>query len=135
MPTDYTQNKKWYDGYKFGNTDDIYDPWSIFNYAMGYKSGFKPFWANTSSDELLKERLKERDVNSTREKLLKLINDKTIEQTIDENFVFPDLDTDKELLWTLLTFSGDLTSKNKSSGRTGKVAKCGTISCLYPTTN
>jgi hypothetical protein len=113
VPTDYAQIKKWYDGYKFGNTDDIYNPWSILNYAVGYKSGFKPFWVNTSSDELLKERLKERDANTTREQLLKLINDEPIEKTIDENFVFPDLDTDKELLWTLLTFSGYLTFESK----------------------
>ena len=98
VPTDYAQIKKWYDGYKFGNTDDIYNPWSILNYAVGYKSGFKPFWVNTSSDEMLKERLKERDANATREQLLRLINDEPIEKTIDENFVFPDLDTDKELL-------------------------------------
>ena len=57
---------------------------------------------------MLKEGLKERDANSTREQLLKLINGEAIEQTIDENFVFNDLDTDKELLWTLLTFSGYL---------------------------
>ena len=55
VPTEYVQIKKWYDGYKFGNTSDIYNPWSILNYAVGHKSGFKPFWANTSSDELLKE--------------------------------------------------------------------------------
>ena len=113
VPTEYAQIKKWYDGYKFGNTDDIYNPWSILNYAIGYKSGFKPFWVNTSSDELLKERLKERDANSTREQLLKLINDEPIEKVIDENFVFPDLDTDKELLWTLLTFSGYLTVESR----------------------
>ena len=113
VPTEYAQIKKWYDGYKFGNTDDIYNPWSILNYSIGYKSGFKPFWVNTSSDELLKERLKERDANSTREQLLKLINDEPIEKVIDENFVFPDLDTDKELLWTLLTFSGYLTVESR----------------------
>jgi hypothetical protein len=114
VPTDYAQIKKWYDGYKFGNTSDIYNPWSILNYAVGYKGGFKPFWVNTSSDELLKERLKERDASFTREQLLKLINDEPIEKTIDENFVFPDLDTDKELLWTLLTFSGYLTIESRS---------------------
>jgi hypothetical protein len=113
VTTDYAQIKKWYDGYKFGNTGDIYNPWSILNYARAYKNGFKPFWVNTSSDELLKERLQERDANYTREQLLKLINNETIEKSIDENFVFPDLDTDKELLWTLLTFSGYLTTESK----------------------
>jgi hypothetical protein len=113
VPTQFEQIKTWYNGYKFGNTSDIYNPWSILNFALSYKSGFKPFWVNTSSDELIKECLKERDANYTREQLLKLINNETIEKSIDENFVFPDLDTDKELLWTLLTFSGYLTVESK----------------------
>ena len=113
VQTDYEQIKKWYDGYQFGKTSDIYNPWSILNYVQDVESGFKPYWVNTSSDELLKERLKEREADYTREQLLKLVNNETIEKTIDENFVFPDLDTDKELLWTLLTFSGYLTQVGK----------------------
>lgn len=34
-------------------------------------------------------------------------------KNIEENFVFTDLDTPKEILWTLLTFSGYLTIKNE----------------------
>ncbi|MEI6143200.1 MAG: AAA family ATPase [Mariniphaga sp.] len=114
VTTEYELIKKWYDGYKIGNTHDIYNPWSILNYAISFKSGFKTFWANTSSDDLIKEQLKKKDANYLREQLLKLTNNETIVKEIDENFVFPDLDTDKELLWTLLTFSGYLTSKNKT---------------------
>ena len=61
----------------------------------------------------MRERLKEPDENYTREQLLQLINNETIEKSIDENFVFPDFETDKELLWTLLTFSGYLTIESK----------------------
>jgi len=113
VPTDYEQIKTWYNGYKFGETQNIYNPWSILNYAVGYKSGFKPYWVNTSSDSLLRERIAERDANYTREQLLKLINNESIEKNVEENFVFPDMDTDKELLWTLLVFSGYLTTVSK----------------------
>ncbi len=113
VPTEYELIKKWYDGYKIGETNDIYNPWSILNYAISFKTGFRTFWANTSSDELLKEQLKRKDADYTREQLLKLINNETIESEIDENFVFPDLESDKELLWTLLTFSGYLTIESK----------------------
>jgi len=113
VPTDYEQIKKWYNGYKIGSTTDIYNPWSILNYAISYKSGFQPFWVNTSSDDLIKEQLKDREENYIREQFLKLINNETIEKNIDQNFVFPDLKTDKELLWTLLTFSGYLTTESK----------------------
>jgi hypothetical protein len=122
VPTDYCQIKKWYDGYRFGNTTDIYNPWSILNYALSYKGGFKTFWANTSSDELLRERLQERDANFTREQLLKLINNETIEKSIEENFVFPDLPKKKELLWSLLTFSGYLTTVRKTGRKSFELA-------------
>ncbi len=113
VTSDYGEIKKWYDGYKIGDTSDIYNPWSILNYALEFNKGFQPFWVNTSSDDLLKEQLKGRNENYTREQLLKLINNETIEKTIDQNFVFQDLETDKELLWTLLTFSGYLTTERK----------------------
>jgi hypothetical protein len=122
VTTEYKLIKKWYDGYRIGKTNDIYNPWSILNYAIGYESGFKTFWANTSSDELIKEQLKKKDANYSREQLLKLINNETIDKDIDDNFVFPDLLTDKELLWTLLTFSGYLTSKNKTGRKTHDLA-------------
>jgi len=118
VPTDYELIKKWYDGYKIGNTSDIYNPWSILNYAISYKSGFKPFWVNTSSDELLKEQIKRKDANYLREQLLKLINNESIEKQIEQNFVFPDLEADNELLWSLLTFSGYLTQRTKTSRKT-----------------
>jgi len=113
VPTEYEEIKKWYDGYKIGSNDGIYNPWSILNYALGYKNGFKAFWANTSSNELLKEQLQDRNENEIREQLLQLINNETIEKEIDENFIFPDLEKNKELVWSLLTFSGYLTSINK----------------------
>jgi hypothetical protein len=122
VPTEYEYVKKWYNGYKFGNTTNIYNPWSILNYAISHRSGFKTFWANTSSDELIKEQLKKKDANYSREQFLKLINNETIDKEIDDNFVFPDLLTDKELLWTLLTFSGYLTSKNKTGRKTHDLA-------------
>ncbi len=122
VPTDYELIKKWYNGYKFGNTTNIYNPWSILNYAICYNSGFQPFWVNTSSDDLLKEQLKDREENYTREQLLKLINNEPIEKDIDQNFVFPDLKKNKEILWSLLTFSGYLTSLNKIGRKTYQLA-------------
>jgi len=105
----YEQIKSWYNGYQIGKTTSIYNPWSIINYAVRYQEGFKPYWVNTSSDELLRERINESDADKTRFLLQKLMNNEIIEKEIDENFVFPDLNTNKELLWTLLTFGGYLT--------------------------
>ena len=114
----FGQIKIWYNGYKFGNTDNIYNPWSILNYVQDHESGFKTYWANTSSNELLKEQLSDRNDNFTRDQFLQLINNETIEKEIDENFVFPNLGINKELIWSLLIFSGYLTSINKTGRKT-----------------
>jgi len=112
LSDNYEQIKNWYNGYKFGNTTDIYNPWSILNYLLRFQNGFKPYWAQTSSNDLIKDLLTSANANETRELFLKLINNETIEKTITENFVFPELDQKPELLWTLLTFSGYLTIVN-----------------------
>ena len=119
---DLEEIKKWYNGYQFGKTENIYNPWSILNYVTEHEEGFDTFWANTSSDELIKNQLRKKDANFTRQQLLKLINNETIEKDIEENFVFPDLNSDSELLWTLLTYSGYLTTKSKISRKKYELA-------------
>ncbi|MEI6140295.1 MAG: AAA family ATPase [Mariniphaga sp.] len=122
VTTDYGLIKKWYDGYKFGNIGDIYNPWSILNYVQDFAGGFKTFWVNTSSNDLLKDQLKDRKDDIIKESLLKLINNETIEKEIDENFVFADLGINKELVWSLFTFSGYLTAINKTGRKSYELA-------------
>ncbi len=113
VATSFEQVKKWYNGYKFGNSNNIYNPWSILNYAVSHKSGFKPFWVNTGSDDLIREQLKDKNANYTRTQFYKLINNESIEKIINENFIFPNLEANPELLWSLLVFSGYLTVEKK----------------------
>ena len=42
--------KSWYDGFIFGNTHDIYNPWSITNFLD--KKQVRPYWADTSSNSI-----------------------------------------------------------------------------------
>jgi len=42
--------KRWYDGFAFGKTRDIYNPWSILNYLD--KKELNTYWVNTSSNSL-----------------------------------------------------------------------------------
>ena len=113
VDTEYSQIKKWYNGYKFGATSNIYNPWSILNYVLYPNDGFKTFWTNTSANELIKNEIKKKNAENNREEILKLLNNETIIKDIEENFVFPDLNMRKSLLWTLLTYSGYLTTKNR----------------------
>ena len=105
----FPEVQKWYNGYKFGNTGQIYNPWSIVNYISRHEEGFKAYWINTGTDSLIKSRIVEPDLNRTYDTLQRLIAGQTIEKRIVDSFVFADFDTKKELLWTLLAFSGYLT--------------------------
>ncbi|MEA3451943.1 MAG: AAA family ATPase, partial [Bacteroidota bacterium] len=113
--SDYSKIKKWYNGYKFGDVTGIYNPWSILNFAVSKNERFKTFWTNTSANELIKNEIKKKDADNIREDLLNLINREPVVKDIEENFVFSDLDADNELLWTLLTYSGYLTTRKKVS--------------------
>ena len=55
-----SQVKTWYDGYKFGNSD-IYNPWSILNFLSDRK--IRPYWIDTSDNFLIKDILKNVDID------------------------------------------------------------------------
>ena len=97
--------KKWYDGFVFGHQADIYNPWSIINFLD--TGNFAPYWANTSSNNLIGKLIKESsyDIKVTMEDLLK---GNTFLVELDEQIVFSDLDEDENAIWSLLVASGYL---------------------------
>ena len=110
LQNDINKVAKWYDGYKFGNTVQIYNPWSIVSYISKVNDGFKPYWINTGDYSLIKESITAPDVKN---KIQELIEGKTIEKELKDNFVFSDFEIDNELIWTLLTYNGYLTQVGK----------------------
>ncbi len=117
VKTDYYEIKKWYNGYKIGNVEGIYNPWSILNYVAEQEQGFQIYWVNTSSNDLIKHEILKKDATHIRAEISKLLNGESIKKEIVENFVFSDLDKRKSLLWTLLTFSGYLTIADQTGRR------------------
>ncbi len=97
--------KSWYDGFRFGNKGDIYNPWSVTKYLDSGKFG--GYWANTSSNSLVGKLVKEGDpeIKITMEQL---IAGKEAEVQIDEEIVFSYLDYDDTAIWSLLLASGYL---------------------------
>ncbi len=115
--------KAWYNGYKFGKTESIYNPWSILKLALNWEDEekFNTYWANTSSNDLIKSEIRNKQNASIREDILKLIDGQVIEKEIEENFVFTDLESDKYLVWTLFLFGGYLTVNEQVSSYTYKL--------------
>ncbi len=97
--------RAWYDGFTFGSRKDIYNPWSIINFLGEQK--FAPYWANTSSNNLVGKLIREgsRDVKMVMEDLLK---GGKIHTYLDEQIVFSQLNNRESAVWSLLLASGYL---------------------------
>ena len=96
--------KKWYDGYTIGNTEGIYNPWSILNYLTDRK--LMPYWVNTSSNDLIKIILK--NSVTVKEKIEQLLRDEEIEVPINLDTVIVGIEQNEENIWGLLLGTGYL---------------------------
>lgn len=98
------QIKEWYDGYKIGNVEGIYNPWSILNYLS--RKELIPYWVNTSSNDLIKMTLK----NSTtvKEKIERLLNDEAVEVQINLETIIVGIEDKEENIWGLMLQTGYL---------------------------
>ena len=97
--------KRWYDGFRFGNQEDIYNPWSIINYLKSHNAG--PYWANTSSNRLISSQL-QKGTGQIKEAFERLLTGETITTEVDEQIVYDQLDFDEKAIWSLLLASGYL---------------------------
>ena len=105
IPEKKSDVKAWYDGFTFGTTPDMYNPWSIINYLDNKK--LYPYWANTSSNSLVSKLIREGspEIKTAMEDLLA---GKYLVSTIDEQIVFSQLNKTKGSIWSLLLASGYL---------------------------
>lgn len=97
--------RHWYDGFRFGNKSDIYNPWSIINYLD--KRSVGPYWSNTSSNSLV-GKLIGGGTKQVKETFEKLLAGKPITTEIDEQVVYDQLDLKESAIWSLLLASGYL---------------------------
>ena len=96
--------KKWYDGYKIGNVEGIYNPWSILNYLTDRE--LMPYWVNTSSNDLIKMTIK--NSITVKEKIEKLLRDEPIEETINLETIIVGIEEKEENIWGLMLQTGYL---------------------------
>ena len=102
--------RKWYDGYRFGETE-VYNPWSVINYidsCYGNRHAFaKPYWSNTSSNSIVRDLVEHADL-SARGEIEGLIEGKTIIKPIHEDITYDDIHSTQDNLWNFLFFTGYL---------------------------
>ena len=102
--------RRWYDGYLFGNTD-VYNPWSVVNYV---KAAYhdrnalpRPYWANTSSNSIVRELVEHADVN-IRQELERLLEGGYVETLVHEDVTYEEIHESQDNLWNFLFFTGYL---------------------------
>jgi len=106
MKEKFQEADSWYNGYRFGFRT-IFNPWSILNFVNRYPSSPQAYWANTSSNDLIK-RLVIEGGTDVRENIEKLIKGESIDSVIDQNIVFTELEKDDAYIYSLFFFSGYL---------------------------
>ena len=96
--------KRWYDGYRIGNVDGIYNPWSVLNYLTDRE--LKPYWVNTSSNDLIKMTIK--NSVTVKEKIERLLKDEEIEVPINLETVIDGIEENEDNIWGLMLGTGYL---------------------------
>lgn len=102
--------KAWYDGYLFGKTE-VYNPWSILSYIDDLRQDKetkpRPYWANTSSNSIVRELIEHAD-GSVKQEMEALISGGTIEKPVHEEITYEDVSKTEDNLWNFLFFTGYL---------------------------
>ncbi len=105
LPDEKEIVKTWYDGFKFGEKSDIYNPWSIINYLDKKKIAL--YWADSSSNGLINS-LVQKGSSYIKTMVENLIRGEKINVVIDEQVVFSELDYSEDAVWSLMLASGYL---------------------------
>ena len=96
--------QRWYDGYRIGNVEGIYNPWSLLNYLTDKE--LKPYWVNTSSNDLIKMTIK--NSVTAKEKMERLLKDEEIEVPINLETVIDGIEENEDNIWGLMLGTGYL---------------------------
>ena len=100
-----------YNGYQFGD-ETIFNPWSILNFIDNPKHELLPYWANTSSNDLIKHLLQVSSLNF-KKSIESWLKGESIKSRIDSNIVFSEIDKNDTNIYSLLFFSGYLKCEKK----------------------
>jgi hypothetical protein len=110
----FPEVQDWYDGYKFGE-QTIYNPWSVLKWLASGDLDFKPYWVNTSSNDLVHSIL-HRSGAENKQQLAKLIDGETIQVLLNEEVVFPEIENSPESIWNFLFAAGYLKAETIIKG-------------------
>ena len=108
MEEKYQIIKEWYDGYIFGHIN-VYNPWSVIKFIFDLLANINVFpssyWANTSSNSIVKSLIEKAD-DETKAEIETLIEGKTIEKPIHEDITYDEVYDSMDNLYNFMFFTG-----------------------------
>ncbi len=108
MENKYETIKEWYNGYIFGYAN-VYNPWSVVQYIDDLKENInkypKSYWANTSSNSIVKSLIDRAD-DETKKEIELLIEGKTIEKPVHEDITYDEIYDSMDNLYNFMFFTG-----------------------------
>ena len=115
----YDVVKEWYDGYHFGNVD-VYCPWDVISYVDELKANPslvpKNYWANTSSNNVVRHFIERADGGATKRELERLIAGEIVTKEIHQELTYKELYDSIDNIWSVLFTTGYLTQRGKPNG-------------------
>ena len=98
--------RRWYDGYRFGKAE-VYNPWSVTSYfANGGQA--KPYWANTSDNEIIREILQGL-TPEVADELTRIMQGKEIHAVLNMEVIYPKMTDGADTIFSFLLLAGYLT--------------------------
>ena len=101
----FMEVRKWYDGYRFGNTE-IYNPWSVINYFADHCVA-KAYWTSTGSNEIIGEILGQA-TPEIMEHLWNLLQGNDVLTYVDTNVIYPEIPNNPFSIYSFLLVAGYL---------------------------
>lgn len=115
----YGTVKEWYDGYHFGNVD-VYCPWDVISYVDELRANPllapKNYWANTSSNNVVRHFIEAADGGATKRELERLIAGETVTKEIHQELTYKELYDSIDNIWSVLFTTGYLTQRGRTDG-------------------
>ena len=97
--------KQWYGGFSFGTYKNIYNPLCILKFLR--ERMYKTYWADVNSNGLIDKIIREGN-SEIKELFEDLLNGKVIRCEINERFIYKQLDSDENAIWSFLLTRGYL---------------------------
>ena len=102
--------REWYNGYLFGDAE-VYNPWSSIQVISKWLADInelpKPHWANTSSNDIVRQLLENSNAGA-RAELETLMSGGVISKRLHEDITYDEIYNDMDNLWNFLFFTGYL---------------------------